>query len=265
MRVAHACGLARKVHITLVLINGVGGLHWLGHAASDSEWVWTSGGRHVHVLSLQRLSVNRHWNLLVVRASRHTILQLSISGLLCAAPHATLNDKLVVTALHWHILTVLSSHHLLANCVSGQILVDELRALPGLEATGLTLSLLGSILLVQLLLNLSTNSLLEGLGLETNAWDLLSGVLASAPSGGGSVPVSVQLLTVNSSVSVIEGLVVLDWVFEVKVALGDVLTNNSPKVKFQLVKLSIKHSFSILSLPIVGGPGNSSQASSSGC
>ena len=65
----------------------------------------------------------------------------------------------------------------------------------------------------------------EVLGLQANTGNLLGSVLASAPSIAGGRELSLSALAVNALISVVEGLV-LDWVLEVEMTLGNVLTHD---------------------------------------
>lgn len=157
--------LSRKVNIALVTLYSLRAVNWLSEAASHAEWIGACRSGTIKILSLQRLSVNCHWRCFGVITMRNTALQLFISALLGATPHATLNNQLVIPLSHWHINTVLGPHDLLANCVAAQIFGAVLSTVPGLEVPLLPQFLLSIVFFFHLLSNLCCDHLLKSLGL----------------------------------------------------------------------------------------------------
>lgn len=221
-----ALRLSGEVDVALKRVDGTSSLHGLSHTSGKREGVGARGTRHVDILALQSFSVNGGGHLLGVVTLWNAFFKFIVSVLLGTVPHTCLNNQLIVTLFHGHAGAVLGGHHLFTNGVGSQIFFDVFRSLPGLESPGLTLGLLSSSLGIKFSLNLSANSSLQILGLETNSGDLVSGVLSSAPVGAGWVPVSIQLFSVDSRVGVIEDLISDNGVLKIVVALGNVLTHD---------------------------------------
>jgi hypothetical protein len=215
-----------KVDVAFVARNCFGALDWLRESPSDAKWISAGLGWAIEILALDLISVYGDWGLLRVIALRDTGSELVIGCFLSATPHATLNDQLVVSLSDRHISSVLSPHDFLANYVDSKILYWVLRAIPSIEESLLEQSFLLILFLFHLCSDLCSDHLLEGLSSETDPWDFRSWVTASAPVARGWLHVCFDFSTVNTSVSVIENFSCLNWIIEVQVTLGNMLSHD---------------------------------------
>jgi len=206
----------------------MGRLHWLRHTSSDREWVGASRGGAVHILAIQVLSVEGNWHLLVVVSGWNALFKLIISAFLSATPHSRLNNELVVTLFHWHVLAVLGRHNFLTNSVDGEVLLDELTSLPGIKTALLGRSEVLVVFLFELLPANFLVLLLHELVHAANAWDIVRWVLVLAPSLRSWSEFISDQLAVDPGVSVVEDLICNDWVFKIVVTLGNVFPRNRP-------------------------------------
>ena len=106
-----------EVDVAFEARNCLSALDWLRESPRDAEWIGAGLGRAIEILALNLISVNGDWRLLRVVAFRDAGSQLVIGCLLGAAPHAALNDQLVVSLGHRDISTVLSPHDFLTDHV----------------------------------------------------------------------------------------------------------------------------------------------------
>lgn len=108
---------SRKINVSFVTLDCLRGLHRLGEASRNTEWVGTSLGSAVNVLALEMLSVNSHGYSLGVISLGHAALQLFIGSFLGAAIHASFHNQLLVTKSHRHLGTILGLHDFAADLI----------------------------------------------------------------------------------------------------------------------------------------------------
>jgi hypothetical protein len=200
----------------------------LGHPASHAERVCACACRAVEILAFERLRVNCDWGRLGIASLRNPFSQFSIGGLLRPAPHACLNDELLVSLSHRHSSAVLGAHHFFTNGVCSQVFGVVLRSVPGVKTSYLSRTFLSLLFFFEFLRNLGRDLFLKFKRLQADSWDFRGWVSASAPVVRGGRHVGVPLFAIDPGVCVVKYFVRLNWVFEVQMSFWDMLPHNSP-------------------------------------
>lgn len=108
-------------------------LNRLSKASSNTESIRPRARTHIHILSFKMLSVKSDRLLFIIAALRNTLFQFIVSGFLRSTPHTRLNNQLIITLVHWHILSVLSKHDFFTNFVRAEVFFSEFASLPRVE------------------------------------------------------------------------------------------------------------------------------------
>jgi hypothetical protein len=152
--------------------------------------------------------------------------------LLSSSPHALFNNEVLVTLLHAHKTSILSSHHFSSDNIGSHVLGVVRSTTFGIEITDVFLGFFSFLHFFHLGIDLSLNFLFSSLVFTANTADSSSGVFA----GSVLLVVGVEQLLVSFSIDSVYGIVEtlalsVDRVFKIQVLLGDVLTDDSSIVQ----------------------------------
>ena len=223
--------LFSEVNVSFVTEHSLSLVERLSETAGHSEGVRSGGGTHVGVLAFNGLCVDSDGAGLSVITSGDASTELGISVLSRAAVHTSLNDELLITVSHGNEFTILSTHNLATNNVTGKVLLVVSHSICGVEATDLTLAGLFVSLLLLLGHNLCNDSGFHVLSLATKPGNLIGGVLAGSVVETSGAHDFRPGLTVDTVGGVVENFIGMNWVLKVQVLLRDVLFDNGSKGK----------------------------------